>query len=84
MKNIDDLLKRGFGLVTINDLISVRLHDDIMKVKFEPLPGSQYKDGWELPIASRTQDGILEEISDYLYQLIITYHNHIAADLVNM
>lgn len=84
MTKIEDLLKRGFGLVTINDLISVRLHDNIMKVKFEPLPGSQYKDGWELPIASRTPDGIQEEISVYLYQLIITYHNHISADLLNM
>ena len=84
MKNIDDLLKRGFGLVIIDDLISVLLHDEILKVKFETLPGSPYKDGWELPIASRTPDGIQEEISDYLYQLIITYHNHIAADLANM
>lgn len=84
MTKIEDLLKRGFGLVTINDLISVRLHDNIMKVKFEPLPGSQYKDGWELPIVSRTPDGIQEEISVDLYQLIITYHNHISADLLNM
>lgn len=84
MNRIEEMLKRGFGLVNINDLISVRLHDDILKVKFEPLPGSPYKDGWELPIASRTPDGIQEEISDYLYQLIITYHNHIVADLANM
>lgn len=84
MSKIEEMLKRGFGLVTINDLISVRLHDDILKVKFEPLPGSPYKDGLEIPIASRTPDGIQEEISDYLYQLIITYHNHILADLDNM
>ena len=84
MTKIEDLLKRGFGLVTINDLISVRLHDNIMKVKFEPLPGSQYKDGWELPIVSRTPDRIQEEISVDLYQFIITYHNHISADLLNM
>lgn len=84
MKNIEDLLKRGFGLVTINDLISIRYCNDILKVKFEPLPGCTFKEGWEFPIASRTPDGILEEISDFLYQIIFTYHNHIAADLVNM
>lgn len=82
MQNIEELLKRGFGLVTINELISVRLHDELLTVKFEQLPGNHL--GCEYPIMSRTPDGILEEISNYFYQLIITYHNHIAADLVNM
>lgn len=82
MKNIDDLLKRGFGLVTINDLISLRLHDDLLTVHFEALPG--YKHGATIPIGSRTPDGIKEEIGDYLNHYIINYQIEVVADLANM
>ena len=82
MNRIDEMLKRGFGLVTINELISLRLHDDLLTVHFEALPG--YKNGWIVPIESRSTDGIKEEIGDYLNQYIITYQVGVVADLSNM
>lgn len=82
MRTISEMLDRGFGLVSINDMISLTYHDDILKVNFQPLPGGLSKDGWSLPIAARTEDSILEEVSDYFYQLIITYYNHVSADLL--
>ena len=82
MKTIPEMLDRGFGLVSLNDMISLSYHDDILKVHFQPLPGGLSKEGWSLPVAARTEEGILEEISDYFYQLFITYYNHISADLL--
>lgn len=82
MNRIEEMLKRGFGLVTINDLISLRLHDDLLTVHFETLPG--YINGWTVPIESRTLDGIKEEAGDYLNQYIITYQVGVVADLANM
>ena len=82
MTKIERLLQRGFGLVTINELISLRLHDDLLTVHFEALPG--FKHGAIILIGSRTPDGIKEEIGDYLNHYIINYQVEVVADLANM
>lgn len=82
MSKIEEMLKRGFGLVTINDLISLRLHDDLLTVHFEALPG--YKHGATIPIGSRTREGIKEEVGDYLNHYIINYQVEVVVDLANM
>ena len=82
MQNIEDLLKRGFGLVTINELISLSYHDNILIVNFEPLPGMIKP--VQRPLASRTVEDIKAEIYDYLHQYIICYHGIMSYDLTKM
>lgn len=82
MNKIEEIIKRGFGYVAINQLISLTYHDGELTVHFEPFPGM------EGParhlIASRTAAEIRNEIHDLLYQDIIFYFEVMSADIINM
>jgi hypothetical protein len=82
MNKIEEIIKRGYGSVTINSLISLTYHDGVLTARFEALPGMEGP-SYHL-LASRTAAEILYEIHDLLYQDIIFYFEVIASDLVNM
>lgn len=82
MNNIQDLLDRGFGLLAINDLISITYHDNIMEVHFAALPGQA--DPVTIRLASRNERDIKHEIHDYFTQEITYYYDLISSDLINL
>lgn len=82
MNNIQDLLDRGFGLLAINDLISLTYHDNIMEVHFAALPGQV--DPTTIRLASRTERDIKHEIHDYFTQEITYYYDLISSDLITI
>lgn len=82
MIDIPTMLQRGFGLVSVSDLISLSLHDDVLECHFEPLPG--VVDVYTFPIESRTTDGIIEEIRTRLYFHLSNYLNWQFAELMDI
>lgn len=82
MKNIQELLDRGFGLLSINDCISLTYCENEMQVHFAALPGTD--DTTDILVNSRSVSGILHEIHDYFTQYIAWYYDLISTDLINM
>lgn len=71
MMSLETMLQRGFGLVSVTDLISVTMHDDIITGHMDPLPGVE--NTMDFPIHSRTVPDILEELDDNLGAYIMNY-----------
>ena len=82
MNRVVEMLKRGFGYVAINQLISITYHDSELTVHFEPFPGMEGPAHHLL--ASRTAAEIQNEIHDLLYQDIIFYFEVMSSDIINM
>ena len=80
MNNIQDLLDRGFGLLAINDLISLTYHDDLLEVHFAALPG--YIDPVTVKLASRNERDLKNEIHDYFTQMLSHYYDLITFDII--
>lgn len=84
MIDIPTMLERGFGIVSVSDLINLTFHDGLLDAHFAALPG--YDEPWNIPIKSRTLDGIREELlqltSIYLAEYRRTEWDIILTDLV--
>lgn len=80
MNNIQSLLDRGFGLVTINSLLSLTFHDNILLLKVADLPGVDFQPD-KIEIESRSVSGIVEEIRERFTDLLSWYHFQILLDI---
>lgn len=82
MNKIDSIIERGFGFVSINELISLTYHENELTVYFEPFPG--LNEPTHHLLASRTASEIMYEIHDLLYQDIIFYFEVMSSDLITL
>ena len=81
MTNIFNMLSRGFGLVSLNDFISLTYHDDILECHFAALPG---EDPETVYLNERTVGGIINEVHDYMTQYLINYHAALEHTLIRL
>lgn len=69
--NLQSMIDRGYGLYIINDLLSLKIHDDNIELCISELPG--WPDPVFVPIGSRTISGITEEVFDFTTQYLTGY-----------
>ena len=76
MFKIEEIIKRGFGYVAINQLISLTYHDGELTVHFEPFPGMEGPSHHLL--ASRTAAEIRNEVHDLFRGYVSGHYKHVA------
>ena len=69
--DLQSMIDRGYGLYIINELLSLKIHDDNIELCISELPGSS--DPVFIPIESRNISGITEEVFDYATQYLTSY-----------
>ena len=72
MNTIQSILDRGFGMVPINDLMSINYCNGEMKLIFTPAPGFTEESVYYL-LEGRTCGEILSEIWDLTVQYMVAY-----------
>ncbi len=81
MFTVDQMLSRGFGLVVINDLLSVRLHDDILLLCIGACPGYTTEPTY-YELSSRSVSGVMHEIFDFTSQFFTQYVRKLQNDIL--
>lgn len=69
--DLQSMIDRGYGLYIINELLSLKIHDDNIELCISELPG--WPDPVFVPIGSRTISGITEEVFDFTTQYLTGY-----------
>lgn len=69
--NLQSMIDRGYGLYIINELISLKIHDNSIELCVSELPGSP--EPVFIPLESRNISGIMEEVFDYTTQYLTSY-----------
>lgn len=83
MFTVQQMLDKGFGLVSINDLLSLTMHNDVLTLNIAELPGTVVQP-YKVEIESRSVAGISHEVHDYVTQLMCWYHAALCEDIANM
>ena len=81
-KLLQKMLERGFGLYSINELLSLKIHEDSIELCVAELPGNPGP--VYLPIYSRNIAGISNEIYDFIGQYMTIYLAKIQNDVLNL
>lgn len=83
MSNVQTMLDRGFGLVSINDLLSLTMHDNILTLNIADLPGVDTQP-FKIELESRSVSGITDEIRDRFTAVLSWYHFQILQDIATL
>lgn len=66
MSKLDDILKRGFGVIAINDVLTLRYANGVMQLVIAPLPGFS-SDPMYYNVINREHKEIIQECQEYMY-----------------
>lgn len=80
--NLQSMIDRGYGLYIINDLLSLKIHEDNIELCISELPG--YPGPVFIPIESRTISGITEEVFDFTTQYMFGYLDTIQKNILSL
>ena len=69
--DLQSMIDRGYGLYIINQLLSLKIHEDDIELCISSLPG--IPDPQFFPLESRNITGIMEEVHDYTTQYLAGY-----------
>lgn len=79
---LQSMLDRGFGLYSINDALSLKIHDGMIELCITSLPG--WDDPVFVKIASRDIEGITGECFDFVTQYMFGYLEMLQRDILNL
>lgn len=65
MSKLDDILKRGFGVIAINDVLTLRYANGVMQLVIAPLPGFS-TDPIYYDVINRERKEIAQECQMYM------------------
>lgn len=65
MSKLDDIIKRGFGVIAINDVLTLRYANGVMQLVIAPLPGFS-DDPMYYNVINRECKEIIRECQNYL------------------
>lgn len=65
MSKLDLLLKRGFGVIAINDVLTLRYANGVMQLVIAPLPGFS-SDPMHYEVINRERKEIVQECQMYM------------------
>lgn len=68
---LQKMLDRGYGLYIINELLSLKIHDNSIELVIAELP--DYPAPVYIPLESRSIQGIFEEAYDFTTQYLAGY-----------
>ena len=80
--DLQSMIDRGYGLYIINELLSLKIHEDNIELCISELPG--YTEPVFIPIESRTISGIKEEVFDFTTQFMCIYLRDIQRNILTM
>ena len=78
--DLQSMIDRGYGLYIINELLSLKIHEDNIELCISELPG--YPGPVFIPIESRTISGITEEVFDFTTQFMSIYLRDIQREII--
>lgn len=81
--DLQGILDRGFGLFTINPLLSLMYSNDTLTLAIEPLPGYSTKPIY-IEIESRRTAQIYNEVFDYVTGVLTGYCGVMQKDISNL
>lgn len=65
MSKLDDIIKRGFGVIAINDVLTLRYSNGVMQLVIAPLPGFS-TDPMYYNVINRESKEIIQECQEYM------------------
>lgn len=65
MSKLDDIIKRGFGVIAINDVLTLRYANGVMQLVIAPFPGFS-TDPMYYNVINRECKEIIQECQNYL------------------
>lgn len=81
--DLQGILDRGFGLFTINPLLSLMYSNDTLTLAIEPLPGYNTEVIY-IEIESRRTAQIYNEVFDYVTGVLTGYCGVMQKDISNL
>lgn len=69
MSKLDLILKRGFGVIAINEVLTLRYANGVMQLVISPLPGFS-TDPMYYKVINREQKDIIQECQLYMDMVI--------------
>lgn len=83
MNTLEKILERGFGMISINSLMSINYCNDEMKLVFSPAPGFN-EDSVYFPIEGRTIGEIYQEIYSYTNAYMAMYLDRLQSSVTKL
>ena len=80
--DLQSMIDRGYGLYIINELLSLKIHDDSIELCISQLPG--WPEPVFIPLESRTISGITEEVFDFTTQYMFGYLDTIQKNILTL
>lgn len=81
MSKLDGILKRGFGVIAINDVLTLRYANGVMQLVIAPLPGFS-TDPMYYNVINRESKEIIQECQVYMNIAIRTLRDQYWEDIL--